>query len=205
MASQDARLRPLAARFRGLKPPRFPTVFETLVNAFACQQLSLEVGLELLNRLAALYEVKVAGRDIRYAFPGPHEIAPMPSSRLRGTRLQPPKGARRRRISRRRLCSTASMWNRSNRESDEKIRQQLLGLRGVGRWTAEYVLLRGLGRLHVFPGDDVGGAKAIGALARTATSARLCGRTARRGSVAAIRRYGLFSLVAGRTYRTRCG
>jgi DNA-3-methyladenine glycosylase II len=29
-------------------------------------------------------------------------------------------------------------------------------LRGVGRWTAEYVLLRGLGRLHVFPGDDVG-------------------------------------------------
>ncbi|MEO8687895.1 MAG: hypothetical protein ABI611_06715 [Solirubrobacteraceae bacterium] len=29
-------------------------------------------------------------------------------------------------------------------------------LRGIGRWTAEYVLLRGLGRLHVFPGDDVG-------------------------------------------------
>jgi DNA-3-methyladenine glycosylase II len=26
----------------------------------------------------------------------------------------------------------------------------------IGRWTAEYVLLRGLGRLHVFPGDDVG-------------------------------------------------
>jgi DNA-3-methyladenine glycosylase II len=32
----------------------------------------------------------------------------------------------------------------------------LCALRGVGRWTAEYVLLRGLGRLHVFPGDDVG-------------------------------------------------
>jgi DNA-3-methyladenine glycosylase II len=29
-------------------------------------------------------------------------------------------------------------------------------LRGVGRWTAEYALLRGLGRLHVCPGDDVG-------------------------------------------------
>ena len=26
----------------------------------------------------------------------------------------------------------------------------------VGRWTAEYVLLRGLGRLHIFPADDVG-------------------------------------------------
>jgi DNA-3-methyladenine glycosylase II len=35
--------------------------------------------------------------------------------------------------------------------------ERLTSLRGVGRWTAEYVLLRGLGRLHVFPGDDVGG------------------------------------------------
>jgi 3-methyladenine DNA glycosylase/8-oxoguanine DNA glycosylase len=35
---------------------------------------------------------------------------------------------------------------------------RLRTLRGVGRWTAEYVLLRGLGRLHVFPGDDVGAA-----------------------------------------------
>ena len=34
-------------------------------------------------------------------------------------------------------------------------------LRGVGRWTAEYVLLRGLGRLHVFPGDDVGAQKRL--------------------------------------------
>jgi DNA-3-methyladenine glycosylase II len=29
-------------------------------------------------------------------------------------------------------------------------------LRGIGRWTAEYVLLRGLGRTNVFPCDDVG-------------------------------------------------
>jgi DNA-3-methyladenine glycosylase II len=29
-------------------------------------------------------------------------------------------------------------------------------IRGIGRWSAEYVLLRGLGRLDTFPGDDVG-------------------------------------------------
>jgi hypothetical protein len=29
-------------------------------------------------------------------------------------------------------------------------------VRGIGRWTAEYASLRGLGRLHVFPGDNVG-------------------------------------------------
>ncbi len=39
---------------------------------------------------------------------------------------------------------------------DEEAMGQLVQLRGVGRWTAEYVLLRGLGRWHIFPGDDVG-------------------------------------------------
>ena len=39
---------------------------------------------------------------------------------------------------------------------DEEAIECLCGLRGVGRWSAEYVLLRGLGRTHVFPGDDVG-------------------------------------------------
>ena len=58
VAHRDRRLAELAHRFRGLKPPRFPTVFEALVNAFACQQLSLVVGLELLNRLAAVSNVR---------------------------------------------------------------------------------------------------------------------------------------------------
>jgi DNA-3-methyladenine glycosylase II len=36
-----------------------------------------------------------------------------------------------------------------------------MDLHGVGRWTAEYVLLRGLGRTNVFPGDDVGARKRL--------------------------------------------
>lgn len=42
---------------------------------------------------------------------------------------------------------------------DEEAIECLCGLRGIGRWSAEYVLLRGLGRTHVFPGDDVGARK----------------------------------------------
>jgi DNA-3-methyladenine glycosylase II len=44
---------------------------------------------------------------------------------------------------------------------DAAVQQGLLELRGVGRWTAEYVLLRGLGRLHVIPGDDVAAQKRL--------------------------------------------
>lgn len=39
---------------------------------------------------------------------------------------------------------------------DDEVVDRLVELRGVGRWSAEYVLLRGLGRVNVFPGDDVG-------------------------------------------------
>jgi DNA-3-methyladenine glycosylase II len=39
---------------------------------------------------------------------------------------------------------------------DSKALERLTALRGVGRWTAEYALLRGMGRIHIFPGDDVG-------------------------------------------------
>jgi DNA-3-methyladenine glycosylase II len=42
---------------------------------------------------------------------------------------------------------------------DNEAAKRLSELWGVGRWTAEYVLLRGLGRTHVFPGDDVGARK----------------------------------------------
>ena len=51
----------LARELRGVKPPRFPTVFEALINAVACQQLSLAVGIHLLNRLTANHGRPVPG------------------------------------------------------------------------------------------------------------------------------------------------
>ena len=57
-AASDRTLRELVEPYRGLKPPRFPTLFECLLNAVACQQLSLAAGSTLLSRLAAS-----AGRD----------------------------------------------------------------------------------------------------------------------------------------------
>ncbi|CAG1006119.1 MAG: DUF488 family protein [Candidatus Methanoperedens sp.] len=51
-ASEDAQLSQLAQRYRGLKPPRFPTLFEAVINGIASQQITLTLGIILLNRLA---------------------------------------------------------------------------------------------------------------------------------------------------------
>src|SRR5665213_4427420 len=43
--ARQAQMRRLANRFRGMKPPRFTTVFESVINAIASQQVSRTLGI----------------------------------------------------------------------------------------------------------------------------------------------------------------
>lgn len=183
VAHRDRRLAELADRFRGLKPPRFPTVFEALVNAFACQQLSLVVGLELLNRLAAVCDVRRrTGEPAQYAFPAARDVARVAPAKYHAIGFSRQK-VRALLALARGIDSGAIDVDALALDRDAEVRAKLLQLHGVGRWTAEYVLLRGLGRLHVFPGDDVGAQKSL---------ARWLGRPAPldyRGVAAAVERW----------------
>lgn len=156
MASTDPRLDLLARRFRGMKPPRFPTVFEALLNAVACQQVSLQSGLTQLNHLVHAYGRPVSGApETGHAFPLPEDLMHADPDALRSLGFSRQKG---RSITE---LSAALVERRFDADrlielDDNAAAESLRELRGVGRWTAEYVLLRGLGRLQVFPGDDVG-------------------------------------------------
>ncbi len=44
LVAKNPELDQLAKQFVGVRPPRFPVVFEALVNAVACQQVSLHLG-----------------------------------------------------------------------------------------------------------------------------------------------------------------
>jgi DNA-3-methyladenine glycosylase II len=156
MAKRDPRLAPLVEEFRGLKPPRFPTVFETVANGIACQQLSLIVGILLLSRLAHKYgRVVGPSDDPLHAFPGPEDLAGIRSQSIRALGFSGHKANFL-------LTLGSAIRDRSldleqlARLDNEAAVEFLRGLSGVGRWTAEYVLLRGLGRLEIYPGDDVG-------------------------------------------------
>jgi DNA-3-methyladenine glycosylase II len=156
MAAPDPLLGPLAARMRGLKPPRFPTVFEALVNGVACQQLSLAVGIQLLNRLAADRGKAMSdGPDGRRAFPDPEELASVDPDDLKRHGFSSTKARTIIEIAQAVVADRLDLEGLQRLEDGAAI-ERLTSLRGIGRWTAEYVLLRGLGRLHVFPGDDVG-------------------------------------------------
>src|SRR3569623_3512828 len=83
-AARDPRLKPLAHRFRGMKPPRFATIFESAINAIACQQMSLTLGIHLLNRLAVAHGAAMgeAGRAV-HAFPRPIDLVGLAPAELR--------------------------------------------------------------------------------------------------------------------------
>ena len=152
MARTDARLAPLVERFRGVKPPRFPTVFEAVVNGIACQQLSLTVGIILLGRLSKACGLRSPSGAA--AFPRPKDVAALTIDQLRALGFNHNK-------SRALLELARAVEGGLDLEAladldDAAVVERLVALRGIGRWTAEYVLLRGLGRLAMFPGDDVG-------------------------------------------------
>jgi DNA-3-methyladenine glycosylase II len=156
LAARRGRLGHLARRFRGMKPPRFASVFECVINAIACQQVTLTLGIRLLNRLAADYgAVLREGDAVAHAFPRPEDLAGVRLEKLRRIGLSRQKARAMIELARS-ITSGALDLEELAELPDEEAVERLRGLRGVGRWTAEYVLLRGLGRTHVFPGDDVG-------------------------------------------------
>lgn len=158
LASQETKLHQLAQRFLGMKPPRFPSVFEALANAIACQQLSLTVGIALLNRLTERYGLGNLSEG--RAFPRPDDLDKVEVQALRAFGYSRSKGQTVIDAARAMREGTLDLDGFATMDDAETI-NRLMKLRGVGRWTAEYTLLRGLGRIHQFPGDDVGAQKSL--------------------------------------------
>jgi DNA-3-methyladenine glycosylase II len=149
---RDGLLGELADRYRGFKPPRFPTIFECLLNAVACQQLSLAAGLTILSRLAA-----VAGgpAGTLHAFPTPSDVLGLSRSALRTVGFSEPKANTILELADAAAAGEFEL-ERFEQLDDAAVVETLIRRDGIGRWSADYVLLRGLGRLHVFPRGDSG-------------------------------------------------
>jgi DNA-3-methyladenine glycosylase II len=156
LARDNAVIGPLVEQFSGVRPPRFPTVFEGLVNSIACQQVSLDLGIVLLNRLSERFGAQfVTRRTEVHAFPTPAALANVPEESIRELGFSRQKTRAIQELSTH-VADTTVDLARLESMTNEEATAYLSRIRGIGRWSAEYVLLRGLGRLDTFPGDDIG-------------------------------------------------
>ncbi|WP_133137037.1 DNA-3-methyladenine glycosylase family protein [Legionella rowbothamii] len=156
MAKQEVPLSALVSQFMGLKPPRFPSLFEALMNAISCQQISLDAGLQIQNRLIQHINMRVYGNNEEvYAFPMAEDVSACTLAELKTIGYSTHKSETIIRLTSG-LKEAPDVFARLEDKPKDEVIQFLCQFKGIGRWTAEYALLRGLGRIEVFPVDDIG-------------------------------------------------
>lgn len=151
----------LARRFRGLMPPRFSCLWETLLNAIPFQQLSLVSAFATLGRIIeATSEPVVVGERLLYPLPTAERLAGMSERELARRGLSGTKASALRRAS---LAIASGSIDETELEAlpTELLRERLLALHGVGPWTASLMLLRGYRRLEIFPSGDAGATRTL--------------------------------------------
>ncbi|MFZ0682657.1 MAG: hypothetical protein WAM84_07245 [Candidatus Cybelea sp.] len=155
-------LRPLALRMRGVKPPRYPTLWEACVNAIVFQQVSIHAASAILRRYVVMLGLPIELRDgpTLHAFPDTEVTLRANDDVLRATGLSTNKIAALRRVAEALVSGTLDERMLEERSSVEAA-AMLRSIKGIGPWTATVVLLRGLGRLDVFPMNDSGVARGL--------------------------------------------
>lgn len=145
---------PLAVRMRGLKPPRYPTLWEACVNAIVFQQVSLIAASSILRRMILALGLPVkCGPTTLYAFPSAESLRVASDEILLAAGLSANKLATLRRVADALLCGSLNEAMLEERASPDAA-VILRGIKGIGPWTTTVILLRGLGRLDVFPMND---------------------------------------------------
>ncbi|HEY5218762.1 MAG TPA: hypothetical protein VIJ16_03080 [Gemmatimonadaceae bacterium] len=149
-------LSPLVRRMRGLRPPRYPALFEACVNAVLFQHVSLHAASAILGRVVLTLGTRVEHDGMPLTvFPTMERFLGADEVEMREFGISAGKLATLRRVGEAMaggVLSEAILDERSSAEAGLLLR----GIKGIGPWTAAVILLRGMGRLDAFPGNDSG-------------------------------------------------
>ena len=87
----DANLDLLSLRFRRLKPPRFPTLFEALANGIACQHMKLTLGILPQSTRGTIGRRRAVDIRKRSCVPAPRRVGEHGAIRISQAGVQPVK------------------------------------------------------------------------------------------------------------------
>lgn len=144
--SKDKRLVPL------LKSIKFPEVklnknlYASLVEAIISQQLSIAAAKTIHTRFLALFNHKMPGHETLLA---------CENNFLRTAGISNQKAGYLKDIAEFALQNTLN-YHDIKHLNDEELINYLCQIKGVGRWTAEMILMFNLQRLNILPLDDLG-------------------------------------------------
>lgn len=160
----------LAVQLRGLKPPRYSTLWEACAHAVVFQQISIHAAASIMRRaVESLGEPIAVSDDVAcVAFPRPQRWLEAGDDALRLA------GLSRNKVAHLQSIAVAIVSGELREDALEALptpqaAEMLCAIRGIGPWSAAVILLRGFGRLDTFPMRDSGVARSVALLAGSAT------------------------------------
>ncbi len=147
----------IASELYGLKSPTTATVFEALIDSIIEQQISLAAAHSMQGRLIRAFgdRLELDGRKF-HAFPTPEKLASVRLDRIRACGLSGKKSEYVKDISVLVAGGRLDLERYETYDDIDEIREELKAIRGIGAWTAEMTMIRGLHKMDSIPADDVG-------------------------------------------------
>jgi DNA-3-methyladenine glycosylase II len=156
-AKKDKIMMGIVQKLRGLKVPSTVTAFEALVDSIVEQQISLNVAHVLQVNLIKKYGDPLdLETGVYYAYPTPQKLALAEIKDLRKCGLSTRKAEYIRNVSETIVEGKLDVENFKRYTDVSKIVEELDKINGVGVWTAELTVVRGMQKYDVIPADDLG-------------------------------------------------
>lgn len=154
----------LSSQLLGLKPPRYPDIWEALCHGIIFQQISIAAAASIMKRLVTHFSTPIDHRGVQlYPFPRPETIATASDSAFAAIGLSRMKTTYIRGAAIAVLDGSVTKTRIGNLATPDACAELML-LHGIGPWSASNIMLRGFGRLDTFPMKDTGVAASIGLL-----------------------------------------
>jgi DNA-3-methyladenine glycosylase II len=154
---EDPVMADLTRQLHGLKSPTTATLFEALIDSIIEQQISLKVAHSLQVRLIKKTGKRLlVGTASYYCYPSPGALAGAPERLFRECGMTTRKGEYIRELSRSIVSGDLDLDKFRGYEDTGRIIREMMEIRGIGKWTAELAIIRGIHKLDAFPADDVG-------------------------------------------------
>lgn len=159
-AAREARMAALSRRRRGLRLPLSATAYDGLCWAIIGQQINIAFASSLRRELIELAGERTDGLR---AHPSPERVAALDVADLTRRRFSRSKAEYL--IGAARAVAVGELAPETLRDGSAVAAEQALKkIRGIGPWTARYVLMRGAGFADCAPVGDVALAAALGKL-----------------------------------------
>jgi len=155
---KDAKIKKMLKKYPGIRFPSGWNSFEVAISAILGQLVSIERGRSLVNDL-----IEISGKSLNFdyndkkiiAFPTPQQIVNADLTNLKTT------GRRKETLVAFSKAIIAGEFNLDEAQNVNNFINKLLGVKGIGPWTANYIAMKSIRSTDTFPESDLILARAL--------------------------------------------